>query len=174
MENKEKILLDAARALGLGHYHVEHIRDGEVIDEFDAKNVIVNEGLNYLLNAGIGGASNITSWYLGLFSGNYTPQATDTAATIAANATETTQYAAGARQSFVPAAASGQAITNTASRASFTFNASTTVYGAFLVSSSAISGTSGVLISAAQFGAAKPVVDGDQLLLTYTFSLAST
>ena len=69
--------------------------------------------------------------------------------------------------------ASGQQVTNSASRASFTFNAGTTIYGAFLVSSSTINGTTGTLISAAQFGSAKSVSNTDQILLTYTFSLAS-
>lgn len=173
MDAKE-ILPDAvARGLGVGSYHIEHIRDGVTIDEWDTKNIVVNEGINYILGAAIGGSAAITTWYIGLFSGNYTPQSTDAAASIASNSTETTQYAAGARQTFTPAAAASQQITNSASRASFTFNASTTVYGMFLVSSSAIGGATGTLISAAQFGASKAVISGDQLLVTYTFALAS-
>jgi hypothetical protein len=165
--------MNAVKAKGGGTFHFEHLRDGVKIDAWDSKNIYVNEGINYTLNTALGGGAAITSWYLGLFSGNYTPQATDAAATIASNSTETTQYTAGSRQSFTPAAASGQSITNSATRATFTFNASTTVYGMFLVSSSAISGTTGTLFSAAQFPASKPVTSGDQLLVTYTFSLAS-
>jgi hypothetical protein len=157
----------------MGRYHAEHFRAGRLIDEWDFDNIAVNEGLNYLLNAGLAAGSQITTWYLGLFSGNYTPVATDAAATIAANSTETSAYTAGARQQFVPVSASGQQVTNSASRASFTFNAGTTIYGAFLVSSSTINGTTGTLISAAQFGSAKSVSNTDQILLTYTFSLAS-
>ena len=160
-------------ALAAGKYLVQHLRNEKVIDEFEAENVIVNEGLNYMINAGLGGGSIISVWYLGLFSGNYSPTSTDAAATIAANATETTAYTAGARQQFQPASASGQSITNSASRASFTFNATVAVYGAFLISSATIGGTSGTLFSAAQFGTLKNVTSGDQMLLTYTFSLAS-
>jgi hypothetical protein len=155
-----------------GKLHFIHIRKGEVIDEWDADNAVVNQGINYGLGAMIGGASAITNWYLGLFSGNYTPQLTDTAASIAANANETTQYAAGARQAFNPAPASGQSITNAAAQASFTFNAATTVYGGFLISSSVINGTSGTLFSAAQFNAFKNVAASDQILVTYTFGMS--
>ena len=159
--------------LGLGKYVGRIIRAGEVIDEFECKNLVVNQGLNYLLGAALGGQSVITTWYLGLFTGNYTVVATDTAATIAANATEATAYTAGVRQTWTSAAPSSQSITNSASQASFTFNASITVYGAFLVSSSTISGTSGTLFSGAQFAASKSVVSSDILQLTYTYTAAS-
>ena len=69
---------------------------------------------------------------------------------------------------------SGQSVTNSASAASFTFNANLTIYGAFLASSSVISGTTGTLFSAAQFGTAKSVVSSDVLLLTYSFAAASS
>lgn len=157
-----------------GVYHFKHVRDGAVIDEWDTENIIVNQGINYLLNAGLGGGSVITSWYLGLFSGNYTPVSSDTASSIASNSTETTQYTAGSRQPFSPAAATTQNITNSASQASFTFNATTTVYGAFLISSATIGGTSGTLYSAAQFGVSKAVVSGDQILMTYNMALTSS
>jgi hypothetical protein len=118
-------------------------------------------------------ATQTTTWYLGLFEGNYTPVATVTASSIAADATETTAYVASTRPEYVEATASGQSITNSASRASFVFNATKTIYGAFLVSTNTKGGTSGVLFSAARFGSAKAVESGDELLLTYTFSASS-
>jgi hypothetical protein len=157
-----------------GHYEATILRAGEVIDEFEFDNVVVNEGLNATLNAMLAGGPQYTSWFLGLFTGNYTPIATDTAATIAGNSTEATGYTAAARQQWLPAAPSAQAVTNAASRASFTFNATQSIYGAFLVSSATINGTSGVLFGAAQFGTPKSVVNADQLLLTYTASVSST
>lgn len=156
-----------------GKYHVEHLRGGEVIDAFDCDNLVTNEGLNSLLNVYLQAATQITTWYLGVFEGNYTPVATDTAATFVASATESTAYTATARQAWTPATASGQSITNSANKASFTFNATKTIYGAFLSSASAQSATTGVLFSAAKFSAAKSVVANDQLLLTYTFSATS-
>ena len=164
---------DAGRVLGVGRYTGKIIRCGEVIDEFTCKNLVVNQGLNYLLGAALGGQSAIASWYIGLFSGNYTVLASDTASSIATNATEVSGYSAGARQAWTAAAPSGQSITNAASQASFTFTGGYTLYGGFLISSATISGTSGTLFSGAQFGSAKTVVGGDQLLLTYTYSAAS-
>lgn len=158
---------------GLGTYTGKIIRKGLIIDEFEIENLVVNQGLNYALNAALGGGSQLTSWYLGLFSGNYTVLNTDTASTIAANSTEVTAYTAGARVVWTPASASGQAISNSGSTATFTFNGSVTVYGAFLVSNNTINGTSGSLFSGAQFGSAKSVISGDQLVLTYTYTLAS-
>lgn len=172
-KNAAGLLVPDHKIVGIGTYHGTLIRDGKVIDEFEDRNIVVNEGLNANLNIMLAGASQISSWYLGLFTGNYTPVATVAAATIAGAATECTGYTAGARQQWLPAAASGQSITNSASRASFTFNATQTIYGGFLISSAVINGTSGTLFSAAQFSSAKNVVNLDQLLLTYTFTAAS-
>lgn len=148
-------------------------RGSEIIDEFDDKNLVTNEGLNDNLNAFFNAGTQRTSWYLGVFEGNYTPVATVTAATIAAAATESTAYASATRPQWNPASPSAQAITNSASKASFVFNATKTIYGAFLVSSSTKGGTAGVLWSAARFSVAKAVQNLDELLLTYTFTAAS-
>jgi hypothetical protein len=119
------------------------------------------------------GTTQISTWYIGLFEANYTPVASVTAATITSASTECTAYDEATRQEYEEAAASAQSITNSANRATFTFNATKTVYGAFLVSASAKSATSGTLFSAARFGSSKAVVDDDQLLLTYTLGAAS-
>lgn len=166
-------LLPAAQIRGLGRYHGQIIRDGKVIDEFDCKNIVVNEGLNNLLSVYFNAGTQITAWYLGVFEANYTPVATVTAATIAAASTECTAYASATRPAFDEAAPASQSISNSASRASFVFNATKTIYGAFLVSSSVKSGTAGTLFSAAQFASSKAVVSGDELLLTYTFTASS-
>jgi hypothetical protein len=77
------------------------------------------------------------------------------------------------RQAYVEAAAAAKVTTNAASKATFTFNATKTLYGAFLISDSTKGGTSGTLLAAAKFAAPKGVVATDQLLLTYTFTAAS-
>ena len=156
-----------------GLYVGQIIRAGKVIDEFDFDNLVTDEGLTSMLGVNFHADAQITSWYLGVFEGNYTPVSSDGAATIASNATESSAYTSSTRPAFTPAAAAAKAITNTASRATFTFNASKTIYGAFLISSSVIGGTTGVLFSAARFSAAKVVQNTDQLLLTYTFNAAS-
>jgi hypothetical protein len=167
------VLMPAAALEVHGHYHGKIIRAGEVIDEFDCPNLCVDQGLNSLLNVYFDAATQITAWYMGLFEGNYTPVAAVTAATIASAATETTAYNEATRQAFTPAAASAKSITNSASVGTFTFNATKSIYGAFLISDNTKAGTAGTLFSAAKFSAAKSVVSGDQLLLTYTFNASS-
>lgn len=156
-----------------GRFIGQIVRDGKVIDEFDDCNLVVNEGLDALLNIMFDGATQVTTWYLGLFEGNYTPVSTNTAATIASAATESTAYTNATRPAFVCVASSGQNVTNAASRGDFVFNATKTIYGAFLISDNTKSGTAGKLFSAARFSSSKSVVSGDELLLTYSFSAAS-
>jgi hypothetical protein len=166
-----------------GRFRIEHRRlvdtdvfDRPVWDTLDVEeidNLVVNQGLNHILGVEFNGATQITQWYLGLFQGNYTPVPTDTAATLPGNATEASSYTSPTRPLWQGAAPSGQSITNSANPAVFTFNASDTIYGAFLGSSSTIGGTGGTLFAAAQFSALKAVANADQLLVTYTFNAAS-
>ena len=173
IQNDAGLLVPAHKLLVGGSFHAELIRDGEIIDAFDFDNIVVNEGLDSLLNISFNGASPITSWYVGLFQGNYTPVPSDAAATIATNSTECSAYAAGVRQLFVTVASTAQSITNAASRASFVFTSGVTIYGAFLASTATINGATGVLMSAARFSTSRVVASGDELLLTYSFSAAS-
>lgn len=167
------ILVPSSKLVVGGTFIGQHIRNGEVIDEFEDHNLVVNQGLNSVLNVMFNGTTQITTWYLGLFEGNYTPVATVTAATIGSAATETTAYAALTRPEYVEAASTAQSVTNSANRASFIFNAAKTIYGAFLISDNTKSGTTGTLFSAARFSTAKAVDNGDELLLTYTFNASS-
>lgn len=169
----DRRLLVPHRALLAGRIRGRIIRAERVVDEFECKNIVVNQGLNYLLGAALGAQSVVTNWFIALFSNNYTILASDTAATISANSGEVTQYTAGSRQAWQSQPPASQSITNSTNQASFTFNATLNVYGAFLISSSAINGTSGTLFSGAQFSAPKAVVASDILQLTYTFTAAS-
>ncbi len=156
-----------------GRFTIEHYRKGELIDVEECKNLVVNEGLNAMLDTMLHGSAQVTTWYLGLFEGNYTPVSTVTAATITAASTETTAYDETTRVAYDEAAASAQVTTNAANKATFTFNATKTIYGAFLVSAAAKSATTGTLLAAARFASSKAVAAADQLLLTYALSLAS-
>ena len=155
-----------------GKYIGQIIRQGVVIDEFDIDNIVVDQGLDYALNAAFGLTSALPSWYIGLFEGNYTPAASVTAATITGLSTECTAYASGTRPVWTTVTSNAQSLTNGASRASFVFNATKSIYGAFLVSSSTKSGTTGTLFSAARFTTAKAVDSGDELLVTYVLTAA--
>lgn len=167
------ILVPTSHIAVQGVYHGQILRDGRVIDDFEDANLVVDEGLNALLNIQFAGATQVTTWYLGLFEGNYTPVATLTAATVTAASTECTAYASATRPAYVEASSTAKSTTNSASRASFVFSGTKTIYGAFLVSISTKSATTGTLFSAARFTTAKAVESGDELLLTYTFTAAS-
>jgi hypothetical protein len=72
--------------------------------------------------------------------------------------------ASGTRPTYDEAASAAQVTTNAASRASFVFNATKTIYGGFLISNSTKGGTTGTLFAAAQFANFEAaVVSGDEL-----------
>jgi len=135
-----------------------------------APNLVTNEGLNHILNVQFAGTAQVATWYLGVFEGNYTPVAGDTAATFPGSATECTAYDESARPAFVEVASTAKSITNTASPAVFTFNATKTIYGAFLTSVATKSSVSGTLFAAARFPASRAVVDNDVLNVRYTIN----
>lgn len=161
-----------------GKFTFELVRDGEVIDTWQDHNLIVNEGLNHILSAVLAGGTQVTTWYVGLFEGNYTPVAADVhagAGGFATVATECTAYSESTRRDYTEGAVSGQSVSNSASKATFSINATKTIYGAFLASVSTKGSTAaGTLLAAARFAAARSVQNGDQLLITYTISAAST
>jgi hypothetical protein len=138
--------------------------------QFD-ENIVVNEGLNHILNTEFHATAQITTWYIGIFEGNYTPVAGDTAANIAANSTESTAYTQANRVEWVEGAAAAQSITNPAA-SQFNINATKTIYGAFLVSSNVKSGVTGTLFAASRFASSRAVVNLDQILVTYTLTAA--
>jgi hypothetical protein len=166
---------EGARATG--KYVVEcHDKDGNLKWVAESKNLVVNVGLQYMAGVALTSTTQITTWYVGLYgaAASNTPAASDTLATHA-GWTEITPYS-GTRPAATFAAATNanpSVVTNSASKAQFTINATQTVGGAFLCSVS--SGTSGTLFSAADFQSPgdRSVVSGDILSVTYTFSLSA-
>jgi len=49
-----------------GHYRLQHFRDGKLIHEEVFKNGITNQGKLFLLDSMFNGATQISTWYLGL------------------------------------------------------------------------------------------------------------
>jgi hypothetical protein len=156
---------DSAVEFGIT-YSVEVIRDGTVIDSEVVHNLVPIEGLNHILGVEFKGVTQVLTWYLGIFEGNYTPTSADTAAAIVAGATECTAYGEATRVALVPGSIAGGAFDNVASKASFTMNATKTIYGCFLTSAPAKSATTGVLTSSVRFGTAKILNATDILQIT--------
>jgi len=168
------ILLGAGiNAMPMGVFDVEHRRAGDLIARVAGSNIIPTEGLNHILGVVLAGSSQSLTWYVALFEGNVTPANTLTAATYTATTTECTAYNEATRVAFVPGTAAAGVIDNSASRAVFTMNATKTVYGGGLLTASAKSATTGTLLAAARFSAARNVAAADELSVKYTLTLTS-
>jgi hypothetical protein len=152
-------------------------KDGNLKWEASSHNLVVNVGLQDMNTQYFKGSSYTAAWYIGLYGAgaSNTPAASDTASSHA-GWTEIVPYSNATR----PAATFGTATTadpsvidNSGAPASFTINSTATVGGAFLISNSTKSGTSGILFSASAFQSPgdRSVVSGDTLNVTYTFSL---
>jgi hypothetical protein len=165
-----------------GDVFLDHKRAGEYLafEEYQGSNIIPTEGLNSILDTSIGGATQLTGWYVGIFKGNYTPIATNTAANslgVAGLFTECQDAdydPATNRPAFTIVAASGGVITNAAAKAEFDMKASITVYGAFVASSQAKTATTGKLLAAKKFDASRSVIATDILYVTYQISAISS
>ena len=168
---------EEAKATGLFEIKC-HDKDGNLKWEAQSKNLVVNVGLQYMAGSALTSVTQITTWYIGLYGAgaSNTPAAGDTMSSHA-GWTEVVAYSNATRvaATFATATtANPSVVTNSASPATFTINATSTVGGAFLTSGSAKSGTTGTLFSAADFSSPgdRSVVSGDILSVTYTFSLA--
>lgn len=151
------------QAKGGFRYDFELVRDGAVIDAWEETNLMPVEGINYILTASLLGGPQTAQWYLAPYEGAYTPQSTDTAATLPAAATESTAYAGATRPLLALGAASAGVVDNSASRAELTFSATKTIHGVFVTSNPAKGGTSGVVPSAVRFASPKTVQADDVL-----------
>jgi hypothetical protein len=154
-------------------------KDGILKWTAEESNLVVNIGLQYMAGTALTSTAQITTWFIGLYGAgaSNTPAAGDTAASHA-GWTEVTPYSNATRPTATFAAATNanpSVVTNSASPAAFSINASSTVGGAFLISNSTKGGTTGTLFSAADFSAPgdRTVVSGDTLNVTYTFSLSA-
>ncbi len=153
-------------------------KDGNLKWEESSPNLVVNVGLQDMNAKYFVGSAYTAAWYLGLVTGPASGTTFAAADTLASHAgwTENTSYS-GTRKvcTFGTATtADPSVITNALNTASFTMNATTTIAGAFLTN--VASGTSGILFSASDFQAPgdRAVINGDVLLVTYTFNLDAT
>ena len=144
--------------------------DGRLKWRDEGENLIVDTGINYIFGNDIEAAT----LYLGLKdTGN--PLAADTMASHASWA-EITPYSNATRVAFTEdASATDEKVTNQASPAAFTINATDTIFGAFLTTDSTKGGTAGTLIGVKDFtGGSQAVSDGDTLNVTYEITGSSS
>lgn len=135
-------------------------------------NLVVDVGLNEILDKFFKGSTYTAAHYVGLLGGTGTVVAGDTMSSHT-GWTESTVYSNANRPTFTPGTVAAKAVDNSASKAVFNVNAAGTVKGAFLATNNTKGGTTGILVSAGLFlSGDKTVGDGDTLnvQLTYTGS----
>lgn len=132
-------------------------------------NMVVKQGRNYVLNACIRGASQISTWYIALYANNVAPVDTLTASNFDSTQNEFTNYTEATRQAYTTDGASTDAkLVNQAAPAVFTFSTGGgTVYGAALVSVATKESTSGTLFSVGAFEASQTLGAGGILNVRY-------
>lgn len=154
------------------YYKVECFdKNGEKKWEDGFENLVVTTGRNQYLDATLKTGATSPVWYVGLKDA-VAAVAGDTMSSHAGWA-ELVPYSNAVRPTFTPGTIASGSVDNSASKAVFTVNATSTVGGAFLANNSTKSGTTGILLGAGEFGAARSVINGDTLNVTVTCSITS-
>lgn len=143
--------------------------DGALKWSEDRHNLVTTVGLNDSLTKHFKASAYTAAWFVGLTTGTPTFNAADTAASHS-GWTESTIYSESVRQTLTLGTASAGSIDNSASKAVFTINGTGTIGGAFVISDSAKSGTTGILYGEAVLSSNRSVVSGDTLTITVTLT----
>lgn len=173
--------LDAAADMPLGVavttlYRFECFdRDGKLKWTEEARNLVVNVGLNDLLDKRFKASSYTSADYVGLID-NASFSAIAAGDTMGSHSgwLESAAYSDSTRKALTLGSVSGGSVDNSASKAAFSINGSATIKGAFITTVSTKSGTTGILYGAAAFGSTRAVESGDTLNVTCTLSVTAS
>lgn len=137
-------------------------------------NGAVTVGLNSILDTAFRNQSQISQWYIGLInnSGFSALSAADTSASHA-GWSELTDYSSGTRPAWSPNAASGGTLATT-SPVTFTINASVSVRGMFLASSSTKNSALDTLWATAVNGSGQAFTSSQTCQVSYSIVLTPT
>lgn len=175
-QTEEGIYFPRHGIIATGEYF-DRVNDGEWTR---TKNLITKEGLLDVLNTYfIASKAKPAGFYLALFNGSAAPASNWKANNFATAANEITSltegYTSATRPAFTPIQANEDTyIENLASTARVVFATASqvNVTGTALLTHSARGGTSGVLISAAKYAAARTFQNDDTFDIGYRFALA--
>jgi len=131
-----------------GTYRVEVLRKNGTTEHYYIKNDVVNQGLDQVLTALVG-SGNV--WYIGLIVNPGTESNSYTMSSHSGWTESHTTYDESDRQLWNTAAVSSQKLTNVANPATFTMNATVTLYGVFLSSVVTKGSSGGILWSTGKF-----------------------
>jgi len=146
-------------------------KDGNLKWRESVPNIVVNVGLDDLLDKYFKGATYSAAFYVGLKNSG-SAVAGDTMGSHG-GWTENTTYSNGTRPTLTLGTVSGQSVNNSASRATFNINGTTTINGAFVTTNNTKGGTTGILYGAADFAASRSLGSGDTLYVTITLTASS-
>lgn len=173
-----------------GHFKVEHWREGKLIGTYECPNVITNEGKNRLLTTMfMDSKTRYGTWYLGLIDGAGSPvlAAGDTYDGInEANGWDEWDEISGTyRLPWTNGAAASQQMTNS-TPVTFTMTAAGDIHGLFLVgglvgtavrdlnnTEQIASPNERILWCATAFASPVPVLNTDELKVTYTITIGA-
>ncbi|HBA73475.1 MAG TPA: hypothetical protein DCZ63_15170 [Geobacter sp.] len=147
--------------------------EGKLVWEHKVKNLLPESSVAYLLGAALAGGSQLTSWYIGLWTAAHVPAGTDTMTTVVTTAVEATAYAGTERPAFTPDAIAGGVFANVGAPTEITFNAPTTIRGGFITSNITRGNTGGLLLSEVALPSPEVVKIGNVLKVTAGLSLVS-
>ena len=171
-------VMEESRAMG--QFFIEHWRKGKLIEEFKSPNLIVNQGLVYMVGAWLINVAAIAAWRVILVDDTPTIVAGDTYATHA-GWTEVTGYDEAVRPVWTGVAGAAGIVTNAASRAEFTITANSTLVGGVALvgggSDPTVKGNTaggGTLFSASVFGGGnRTLAAADVLRITWQHTYAN-
>lgn len=138
----------------------------------EVHNTVVNAGLNDLLNKYFKGSTYTAAFYVGL-KDTGTIAAADTMSSHG-GWTENSTYSNSNRPTLTLGSVASQSVDNSASKAVFNINGSTTIFGAFVTTDNTKGGTSGTLYGAADFSSSRAVLNGDTLNVTITLTASAS
>lgn len=154
-----------------GKFFYELIRRGRVIDIWESKNIVTNEGRNYLLGQTFGVVSKVSAWYVGLYTATAGNLADLTGADIGgSNLTEFTGYV-GNRPEYL-GALSYYTWSNAVTKAQFSISVNATIKGSFLANDDIGACTRLLSIDAFASGD-RAVSPSDTLNVTYVFGMSN-
>ena len=157
-----------------GHFNIKCFDPQRKLKwEKDADNLVVDVGLQQMLDDLFTGAGQVDPWYLGLTDG--APVTVAAADTMGGHAgwVEIEDYSEPTRQAFIDVR-TDESVDNSVAPAAFTINGDAiTIGGAFLTSSNVKGGVVGVLLCGVAFTGGDEVADtNDTIEITYTFGAA--
>lgn len=137
-------------------------------------NLIVDTGLNEILEQVWKGSAYTASHFVGLTDTNPTVDATDTMASHI-GWIEITDYSETVRETLTLGTVAAQSVDNSLSQASFSITGAPTIGGLFLTTNNTKAGSTGILMGAGAFtGGDKTLAAGDTLNVTATLTMAAS